>query len=419
MGAAIPIRWLRPSRRLPQPAELRSFDPTDFAPSLRTRLLVLQPTPFCNIDCDYCYLPNRQDTSRMSLDVVRLAAKRLADDGLAGSTLTVVWHAGEPLVVPPSYYEKAFAVVADAIGQECRISHSFQTNGTLINDEWCDLFARHAVRVGVSVDGPADIHDRHRRTRRGKGTHSKVLAGMNRLRDHGIPFHAIAVITKDSIARARDLYEFFLAAEVQEVGMNFDEVEGQHTTSSLAHHEDEHRAFLTETLALSTEAGGRYRVRELANAMRLIAGDPATYTYKGRTWPENGQTVPFAIVSVACNGNFSTFSPELVGQKNAQYADFVLGNVMTEGYFEAARGDAFVRLWDDLQRGIAACEASCAYFKYCGGGAPANKLYENGGLDTAETLYCRSMIKRPFDVVLGALESRSAGHEILDRASCE
>jgi len=338
------------------------------------------------------------------MDVVRLAVQRLANDHLLDSSLTIVWHAGEPLVLPPSYYEEAFDTVNRALEVGCEVTHSIQTNGTLIADAWCDLFKRHRVRVGVSVDGPRELHDRHRLTRDGKGTHHQVIAGMELLRKHDIPFHAIAVVTRDSLGRALEMSDFFLEQGVSEVGLNFDEAEGVNASSSLQGMEQAHRSFLAQMLERSIETNGRLRVREFANALRVIACDPAPSTYDMQIFPDNAQVLPFAIVTVACNGDFSTFSPELVGQQNADYSSFVLGNVSSTGYFEAATTEAFGRLWRDIRKGISACESQCAHFKYCGGGAPVNKLYENGTLASAETLYCRSMLKRPFDLVLGAIE---------------
>ena len=72
--------------------------------------------------------------------------------------------------------------------------------------------------------------------------------------------------------------------------------------------------------------------------------------------------------------------------------------------FESARSERFERLWGAIVRGTRECERSCAHYGFCGGGAPVNKLYENGELASAETLYCRTMLKRPFDAVLARLE---------------
>ncbi len=407
MQAAVPIRFFsathRAAHRLTRSRHL-PFDAADFSPALQTRLLVLQPTAFCNLDCSYCYLPDRDNRERMSLDTMRLALRRLVEDGLLGEELTIAWHAGEPLVLPPDYYEAAFATVAELAGSRCRIIHAFQTNGTLIDRRWCEFFVRHAVRVGISIDGPADLHDRHRRTRTGTATHAKATEGLRQLRESGVAVHAIAVLGRESLARADDLHDFFTAAGVAAVGYNFDEAEGAHAASSLATHEVEHDAFLARTLTLALQSGGRYRVRELATATAAVANDPPTYLHDGRSRPLNAQVVPFSIISIASNGDFCTFSPELLGQRSARYGNFVLGNVAAGGYLQAASGEAFERLWADVRRGVDACEATCPYFRYCGGGAPANKLYENGSPASGETLYCRTMIKRPFETVLRALE---------------
>jgi uncharacterized protein len=380
------------------------FDPSDFHPTLKTRLLILQPSPFCNINCAYCYLPNRNVKARMSLDTVRSAAERLLTDGLVGETLTVVWHAGEPLVVPSDFYESAIGIIQKILGSACNVSHSIQTNATLINDAWCKLFRRHNIRVGVSVDGPAELHDRHRRTRTGSGTHYLVVRGMELLRAHGIPFHAIAVVTDATFDRVDTFFDFFLDHQVQEVGCNFDEAEGTHDHSSLVGNEEAHATFVSRLLDHSIASEGRVRVRELANAFQLIAGDPPTYRWRGHTWPANAQVMPFALLTVGWNGDFCTFSPELLGQPSQEFGNFILGNVERHGFFASAQSRRFTRLWSAIIHGTQTCEQNCTYFNFCGGGAPINKLYENGTFVSAETLYCRTMLQRPFDTILERLE---------------
>ena len=393
--------------RIPAPIPQPLFDAADFTPALKTRLLILQPTPFCNIACDYCYLPDRDSKARMSLATVRAAARRLREDGLLGEQLTVVWHAGEPLAMPVAFYAEAFAAIADELGARCEVSHAIQTNATLIDDAWCDLFIAHGVRVGVSVDGPADLHDRHRRTRNGKGTFEAVARGMARLRARGIAFHAIAVVTDATFARADAFVDFFEREGVQDLGCNFDEAEGPHLRSSLADQEAAHAAFVELLLDRCIASAGRLRVREIATALQLVKQPLPTWHWRGEAFPDNAQTMPFALISVAHNGDFSTFSPELIGQPCEPFGNFILGNVEREGYFAAARSARFARLWQAITRGTRACERSCSHFGFCGGGAPANKFFENGDLASTETLYCRTMVKRPFDAVLRRLEQDS------------
>jgi uncharacterized protein len=402
MAPATAIRWFR-QRRAEPARDLIAFDPRDFTPPLKTQLLILQPTPFCNIDCDYCYLPQRDSSARMNVETARRAAARLVQDGLASDEITVAWHAGEPLTVPIAFYDSAMDAIDEALAP-CRVSHSIQTNATLVNDAWCEFIARRGVRMGVSVDGPARVHDAHRRTRDGKGTHERVVRGMAALRAHGIPFHAIAVVTAEALDEPDAFVDFFIEQGVAEVGCNFDEVEGGHARSSLDTRETDHATFLARLLERSVADGGRFRVRELANAFQLIAHGLATYDWRGERLPLNAQVVPFALVNVAWNGDFSSFSPELLGQRSHDFMDFRLGNVAHESYFESTKSDAFRRLWGAVRTGVRRCGESCAHFDFCGGGAPANKLYENGDMASAETLYCRSMLKRPFDLVLAQLE---------------
>lgn len=411
-----PVHWWHRAGALASGAAAspRRFDPADFTPALQTQLLILQPTPFCNLDCDYCYLPQRDVRARMAMQTLRQAASRLLDDGLVGPRLTVVWHAGEPMTVPPSWYEEAFGVLAQVLGPQVQVEHAMQTNATLIDAAWCALIQRHGVHIGVSVDGPAHLHDAHRRGRGGQGSHARVMRGLQQLREAGIGFHAIAVVTQATLDAPDAFLDFFASCGAHELGCNFDEAEGLHAQSSLAGHEAAHGRFLQRLLTRSSDGSMPLAVRELTMAAQLIAAPLLRWHWRDDTsthaWPLNAQVQPFAMVNVAHDGRFGTFSPELLGQPAPAYDDFCFGQVAREGYFAAARrSEAFQRAWQHIAAGVRRCEATCAYFAYCGGGAPANKFYELGDLGGGETLYCRTMVQRPFDAVLTQAEHWLAG----------
>jgi len=96
-------------------------------------LLVLQPTPFCNINCSYCYLPDRQSTKKMSSATLRQSLDWVFASGLVREPFSLLWHAGEPLVMPVDFYEEAVALLGRANKSGVRVDHSFQTNATLID----------------------------------------------------------------------------------------------------------------------------------------------------------------------------------------------------------------------------------------------------------------------------------------------
>lgn len=365
----------------------------------------MQPTPFCNIACDYCYLAERDAKRFMSEDVVRAAIRNARESGLLGRELNVVWHAGEPLVAPAAFYERAFGIMNEEAGACTAVRHSIQTNAMLIDEPWCDLFRRWGVHVGVSVDGPADIHDRHRKTRDGRPTHARVMQGIERLQRAGIAFDAIAVVTDASVERADAIVDFCLAAGIPAIGFNVDEQEGVRTTSSLAGADASVEGFFERVFERAADVPERLRVRELHEALGRVAAGLPVVTVAGHAMPANPQVIPFATTTIDCTGRFSCFSPELIDQRHADYGSFDFGNVLHGLMIDALATDRFAAVFDDILVGNDACRAACPYFSLCGGGSPVNKLNERGSFRVAETRYCRQTIKTPVELAMQALEA--------------
>lgn len=365
-------------------------------------LLVLQASPFCNLDCDYCYLPDRDDTRRMPLDRLDAVMAQVMASGLPGPELSIVWHAGEPMAVPRDWYEQAFAIVARHAGSH-RIAHHFQTNAVLIDAAWCDFFRRHGVRVGVSVDGPAALHDAHRRTRDGRGTHARVMQGLAQLREAGLTFHAIAVLTRDALGHPDALYDFFAGLGVEQVGFNVEETEAAHGRSSLQSGDGQPdaepslRAFWARLLQRLQAEPGRLRVRELEAVLSALR-----HPRFGQL-PGNGQNQPGRMLNVACNGDWCFWSPELLGGHHPAHGPVVMGNLAT-ATLPLAQQPGWPAWQQEIDVGVARCRETCAYFDFCLGGAPSNKLAELGGFDGSETLACRLGQQVVVDAVLDALD---------------
>ena len=292
------------------------------------RLLVLQPTPFCNIDCDYCYLADRLSTKKMLPAQAIEIVDRLVSADVIGSDLSMVWHAGEPLTLPTSYYREIFAGLA-ARQYPFTIRHSFQSNAMLINDEWCKFFQEWDVNVGVSVDGPASIHDAHRKDRSGRGTHAKVMEGIRILQRNSVPFHAIAVVTAESLLQPEAVFNFFLETGIDRIGFNIEELEGANSSSSVAGGNISNVRRFFECMAECQErCQNKITIREFENARAAIQGNHIPDS--SLTELRNDQTLPLAIVTVAWDGSMTAFSPELIDAKSKDYGDFILGNILRD-----------------------------------------------------------------------------------------
>lgn len=358
-------------------------------------LLMIQPTAFCNIDCTYCYLPNRSNKGQLPLELLDALFGKLDGAGLIGEQMSVLWHAGEPMVLPPAWYAQAIDRIGSLAGSGARITHFIQTNGTLISQEWCDLVRARGIRIGVSIDGPQHIHDANRLTRSRRGTFEDVMKGIGLLRQNRIPFSVIAVVTAHSVDQPDEVYEFLKTIDPVQTGFNIDEIEGSNASSSLQGRgmQDGFRRFMDRILQLSLRDRSHMRMREVSTALARFSG--SLVGLGGSSQEAN----PFAILSCDVEGRLFTFSPELVDLRAPDGGDFSIGDVRTIDFDLIYQDPRFARLNAEIQAGVARCRASCGYFPVCGGGAPVNKLAENGTFDSTETLFCRCKYMVVTDVV--------------------
>ncbi|MGO9389722.1 cyclophane-forming radical SAM/SPASM peptide maturase GrrM/OscB [Rhodoblastus sp.] len=367
-------------------------------------MLIFQTTPFCNIDCNYCYLPHRQSKARLDPSIVADAARQIASANWVGSTLSVVWHAGEPLAVGAEHLNR----LIDACGplnDVTRVLHHVQTNATLLNDAFCDLFKRQRVRVGISIDGPQYVHDVHRITRGKTGTHDKVMRGVQLLREHNIAFSVICVVTSASVDKARELYTFFEELGAASVGFNIDEVEGTNLISSMdeAGFLDRVAVFWKDLFQVHFER----RAFVLREADTLVSS--IRHSKPGKV--HNQQATPFAILAVSVDGAVGTFSPELLGQHHDRFGNFSIGQISSEPLNGMAHNPRFLAMTAEVAAGVSKCATECSYFELCGGGAPSNKLFENGTFDSTSTNYCRAIKMSVIDALLSEARRHKRHYE--------
>ncbi len=364
----------------------------------RTDLLVLQGTPFCNLDCTYCYLPSRDDKRRMSHETVAAAGRWMARAGLAAKKMTVVWHAGEPMVLPRDWYARAIDILNETLGKNTKITHAFQTNGVLVNEEWCRFFRDHKIKVGVSMDGPAVIHDAHRLTRSQIGTFKSVIKGYRLLAHEGLDPTVIAVVSKTTLRHKDAFIRFFDDLNPRQLGLNFEEQEGENATSTLDTANDrEMEQFLTKLVGHALRTG-RPRLREMEAMIQVLrySGKPRALRHQENT--------PFRIVTIDADGGFHTFSPELAGAAVANFDGSPFGNVFQDSLSDILADPRFRDTQREIDLGVAMCAQNCKYFRICGGGGPSNKLGESGRFDIAETRHCQISMKLLSEVILSEIE---------------
>lgn len=166
----------------------------------------------CNLRCSYCYYLEKsgfygQHEQVMSDDLLDTFTRQYIEAQTMPEVL-FTWHGGEPLLRPISFYKRALELQRRyAKGRQ--IDNCLQTNGLLLNNEWCEFLAENRFLVGISIDGPQPIHDTYRRGATGRPTFDRVMQAIRLLQKHGVEWNAMAVVTSLSMNHPREFYQFF------------------------------------------------------------------------------------------------------------------------------------------------------------------------------------------------------------------
>ena len=182
------------------------------APS-RFHLLAKPSGSACNIDCQYCFFLSKEalypgERQRMSEETLEEYIRQLLESHRTAH-VTIAWQGGEPTLMGLPFFQRSIELVEKYRRSEQEVQFTFQTNGIALNDDWAAFLKQHDVLVGLSVDGPRELHDRYRVTRGGKGTFDLVMRGFSFLRKHGVRRNILCTVNAANQHHGRAVYQFF------------------------------------------------------------------------------------------------------------------------------------------------------------------------------------------------------------------
>ncbi|MFN2205020.1 MAG: radical SAM protein, partial [Candidatus Promineifilaceae bacterium] len=179
----------------------------------RFHLLTKPSGSTCNLDCTYCFFLSKEALYpnakiRMSEATLEAYIKQLLESQRT-PTATVAWQGGEPTLMGLDFYRKSIEFVEKYRRPDQEIEYTFQTNGVLLDDEWCAFLKEHNFLVGLSVDGTQEMHDTYRLNKGGEGTFQQVMRGHSFLRKHGVEFNILCTVNVANQHHGRKVYRFF------------------------------------------------------------------------------------------------------------------------------------------------------------------------------------------------------------------
>lgn len=176
--------------------------------------LMAKPTGAkCNLDCHYCFFLEKESLypgSRFRMtEEVQESYIRQTLESQSAPEATITWQGGEPTLMGLPFFRRAIALARRYARPDQRVNHQIQTNGTLLNDEWCGFLRENGVLVGISMDGPRAMHDAYRVDKQGRATFDSVMRGIRLLQKHGVDYNVLATLHAANQDHPVEVYRFF------------------------------------------------------------------------------------------------------------------------------------------------------------------------------------------------------------------
>jgi len=185
---------------------------TDYQPPLAFNVMVKPHGAICNLNCQYCYYRCKEQLYpdsdfRMDDDVLE-AFTRQYIGAQQVPEVTFAWQGGEPLLAGLDFFERALQLQQKYSRTGMIIRNAVQTNGVLLDDEWCRFFKKHDFLVGISIDGPHEMHDAYRVDKRGRPTLDRVMTGVEFLKKHSVDFNTLTCVHAANADYPLEVYRF-------------------------------------------------------------------------------------------------------------------------------------------------------------------------------------------------------------------
>jgi uncharacterized protein len=358
--------------------------------------------PICNLNCDYCYYLKRQSlypddqSFRMPEDILEEYILQHIET-CPDPVISFAWHGGEPTLLGLDYFHKIVELQRKHQPPQCRVINGIQTNGTLIDEEWCRFLAAEGFAVGISMDGPQEMHDTHRLTKGGKPTHSQAMRGYELLRKHRIACDILCVVHAHNVNHPTEVYGFFKEINAIHIGF-LPLVEPQPNTEGEV-----------SSSSVPSEAFGTFLCAIFDEWLNQDIGQVKVQIFEEAAGTALGQEHTLCIFKKTCgdvpvlehNGDFFACD-HFVDREH------LLGNIRETPFvdlLESPTQRAFGKAkWDTLPRYCLECEV----LSLCHGGCPKDRILRTPDGENGLNYLCAGYKRffthcRPFITELSAL----------------
>ena len=343
--------------------------------------------PVCNLNCDYCYYLEKENIYEEKKKAP--AGFRMTDEVLEKyirdyiqsqpqEEITFAWQGGEPTLLGVDFFRKAMGFQKKHSDGR-RISNTLQTNGTLITDEWAAFFAANDFLIGLSVDGPADLHNQYRTFTSGKGSHAQVMNTVRLFHKHHVEFNTLTVVNDRNAKFPLRLYRF-----LKDIGSRFmqfipiveREAVDPNVRLKLVANDYTRETWVTEE-SVEPEDWGTFLVKIFEEWVRIDVGNVFVNIFDNTLAPYAGEEPSLCTMQLVCGaGLVMEHNGDVYSCDHFVYPQFYLGNVMTESLEEMAKSDAQLKFALNKRDTLPKECRECEFLRSCGGDCPKHRFVE-------------------------------------------
>ena len=352
----------------------------------------------CNIDCTYCFYlekqhlyPDQGKTAYMSDETLSRYIQQQIE---AQPTEQVVfaWQGGEPTLLGLSFFERAIELQR-LYGAGKKIVNTLQTNGLLLDEQWCQFFHKHQFLIGISIDGPQAIHDRYRRTRSDKPTHHLVEKAIALLKQHQVEFNTLTVVNHESVEHPEVIYDYLKSLGSQHMQfIPLVERKATEKTSdglTLLH---PGRAESSQVTDWSVD-GEKFGLFMSTIFHQWVRKDMGTIW---RQWFENtlaltaGQESQTCVFAPTCGNAFALeANGDIYACDHYVYPEFKLGNIHATAISTINQSIESHGCGQSKQTSLSNDCLNCPYLSLCNGGCPKHRFGLSSAAKPEQNYLCR------------------------------
>lgn len=348
--------------------------------------VLAKPTgPACNLACEYCFFLDKSELYpergfRMSDELLETYLTELFEAHLTRD-ITVAWQGGEPTLMGVEFFSRAVAVAERLRRPGQRVTHTLQTNGTLLDDAWGELFAAHDVLIGISIDGPPAVHDRYRVDRHGRPTSDRVLAGLDVLRRHGVEWNVLCTVHRANQHDPLGVYRYLR----DELGASFVQL------IPIVEHDPAAAPADGAVSSRSVEPGawGRFLIEVFDEWVAKDVGEVFVSYFDAAVASWAGVSPAMCIFAETCGDALAiTHNGDVYSCDHFVDPDHLLGNVSRTHLVELVAAPAQRRFGDDKRDQLTEACRRCDVRFACQGECPRNRFVSSPDGEPGHNYLC-------------------------------